>query len=129
MSEGWGQGKKCLPVLRFYCHILGRNARGGGDTPDIIHAYVRWGCHWTSNCMGHIESKITKLKGLLRVFTPYFYWCVCHIKVQRLTPPSESFRTKLSTSGHITRPMFWNSYLFFLWADYLDIIQYWTTIC
>ena len=44
------------------------------------------------------------------------------------TPPSESFRTKLSTSGHITRPMFWNPYLFFLWADYLDILQYWTTI-
>ena len=30
------------------------------------------------------------------------------------TPPSESFRTKLSTSGNITRPMFWNPYLFFV---------------
>ena len=66
-------------------YFLGRNARGGeGGTPDIIHAYVRWGCHCTSKCMGHIESKIKKLKGLLRVFIPYFYWCVCHIKVQRL---------------------------------------------
>ena len=44
------------------------------------------------------------------------------------TPPSESFRTKLSTSGNITRPMFWNPYLFFVWADYLDILQYLTTI-
>ena len=35
---------------------------------------------------------------------------------------------KLSNSGHITRPMFWNPYLFFLWADYLDILQYLTTI-
>ena len=40
------------------------------------------------------------------------------------TPPSESFRTKLSSSGNITRPMFWNPYLFFVWADFLDIIQY-----
>ena len=54
--------------------------RGGGGTPDIIHAYVRWGCHWTSKCMGHNQSKIKNWKGLLRVFTPYFYWCVCHIK-------------------------------------------------
>ena len=47
---------------------------------------------------------------------------------KRYTPPSESFRTKLSTSGNITRPMFWNPYLFFVWADYLDILQYLTTI-
>ena len=40
-----------------------RSWGGGGGTPDPIH-------------------KITKLNGLLRVFTPYFYWCVCHIKVQ-----------------------------------------------
>ena len=64
----------------FGAELSGR----GGGSPDIIHAYVRWGCHWTSKCMGHIESKIKNLKGLLRVFTPYFYWCVCHIKVQRL---------------------------------------------
>ena len=53
-------------MLRFYCHILGRNTRGG-----------RGGG-------GGVESKIKNLKGLLRVFTPYFYWCVCHIKVHRL---------------------------------------------
>ena len=44
------------------------------------------------------------------------------------TPPSESFRTKLSTSGNIIRPMFWNPYLCFVWADFLDILQYLTTI-
>ena len=35
--------------------------------------------------MGHIESKIKNFKGILRLFTPYFYWRVCHIKVQRHT--------------------------------------------
>ena len=44
------------------------------------------------------------------------------------TPPSESFRTNLSSTGNITRPMFWSPYLFFVWADYLDILQYLTTI-
>ena len=33
---------------------------GGGGTPGLIHAYVGWGCHWTSKCMGLIESKIKK---------------------------------------------------------------------
>ena len=47
---------------------------------------------------------------------------------RRYTPPSESFRTKLSSSGNITRAMFWSPYLFFVWADYLDILQYLTTI-
>ena len=51
---------------------FGEERSGGGGTPDLIHAYVGWGCHWTSKCMGHIESKIKNLKGLLRVFTPYF---------------------------------------------------------
>ena len=41
---------------------------GGGGTPNLIG----WGCHWTSKCMGHIESKIKNFKGILRVFTPYF---------------------------------------------------------
>ena len=45
-----------------------------------------------------------------------------------MLPPSDSFRTKLSSSSNITRPMFWNSYLFFVRADYLDILQYLTTI-
>ena len=35
--------------------------------------------------MGHIESQIKNLKGILRVFSPYFYWRICHIKVQRHT--------------------------------------------
>ena len=52
---------------------------GGGGTPDLMG----WGRHWTSKCMGHIESKIKNFKGILRLFTPYFYWRVCHIKVQR----------------------------------------------
>ena len=49
----------------------------------------------------------------------------CELSVY--APPSESFRTKHS-SGNITRPMFWSIYLFFVWADYLDILQYLTTI-
>ena len=40
----------------------GLGTRGG--PPDLIG----WGCHWTSKCMGHIESKIKNLKGLWRVF-------------------------------------------------------------
>ena len=55
--------------------ILGGTLGGGWRDP---HGYVGWGCHWTSKCMELIES-------LLRVFTPYFYWCVCHIKAQRHT--------------------------------------------
>ena len=30
------------------------------------------GCHWTYKFMGHIESKIKNLKGILREFSPYF---------------------------------------------------------
>ena len=53
-------------------------------------------------------------------------WCAL-TGISAHTPPSESFRTKLSSSGNITRPMFWTPYLFFVWADYLDILQYLTT--
>ena len=37
---------------------------GGGGTPDLIHAYVRWGgggaTYWTSKCLGilRVKSKI-----------------------------------------------------------------------
>ena len=82
MSEGWARVRTVYQCCDFTVIFWGGTL---GGTPDRIHAYVRWGCHWTSKCMGHMESKITKLKGLLRVFTPYFYWCVCHIKVQRHT--------------------------------------------
>ena len=43
-----------------------------GGTPDLIGS----GRHWTSKCMGHIEN----FKGILRLFTPYFYWRVCILR-------------------------------------------------
>ena len=54
--------------------------------------------------------------------------CETYIIHTQTTPFSESFRIKLSSSGNITRPMFWNPSLFFVWADYLDILQYLTII-
>ena len=40
---------------------------GGGGVPDLIG----WGCHTTSTFLGHIESRIKNLKGILRVFSLY----------------------------------------------------------
>ena len=69
-----------------HLNLLHRYPGGGGGTVGIIG----WGggggrFHWTSKCMGHIESKIKNLKGILRVFSPFFDWRVCHIKVQKHT--------------------------------------------
>ena len=43
-----------------------RSGRGGGGTPDIIHAYVRWGCHWTSKCKMHLPHIFTGAFAILR---------------------------------------------------------------
>ena len=60
-------------ILRSYFgeERSGRGGEGGGGTSHLIHAYVRWGCHWTSKCMGHIESKI-KFEGSIESIYPIF---------------------------------------------------------
>ena len=86
MSECWARVRNvyqcCDCTVIFWGGTLGG---GGGVYSSSYTCICKVGCHWTSKCMGHIESKIQNMKGLLRVFTPYFYWCVCHIKVQRHT--------------------------------------------
>ena len=74
MSEGWARVRNvyqcCDFTVIFWGGTLGGG--GGGGTPDLIHAYVRWGCHWTSKCMGHIESKIKKFEGSVESIYPIF---------------------------------------------------------
>ena len=81
--RGWAYVYQCCHfTVIFWGGTLGEG--GGGGYSWYYTCICKVGCHWTSKCMGHIESKIPNLKGLLRVFIPYFYWCVWHIKVQRL---------------------------------------------
>ena len=63
MSEGWARVRNVYQCCDFTVIFWGGTLGGGGGTPDLMHAYVRWGGgHWTSKCMGHIESKIKKFK-------------------------------------------------------------------
>ena len=74
----------------------------------------------------HRVDTCTRMTNEQLIF--HIYGSHCDIYIYIYTPPSESFRTKLSSSGNITRTMFWSPYIFFVWADYLDILQYLTTI-
>ena len=70
MSEGWARVRNVFQCCDFTVIFGGGTLVGGGGIPDLIHAYVRWGVPLDlkmHGCMGHIESKIQNLKGLLRV--------------------------------------------------------------
>ena len=43
MSEGWVRARNVYQCCDFTVIFWGGTLGGGGGTPDLIHAYVRWG--------------------------------------------------------------------------------------
>ena len=45
-NEGWARVRNVCQCCDFTVIFRGGTlGGGGGGTPDLIHAYVRWGCH------------------------------------------------------------------------------------